>query len=211
MRTLSVLSLLVITTLVVCQAQEQAAEPQSAPAESTAIDPNEPPPQKPFLKRLFSVQAITATLPGAILQQYHDWPSEWGKKRLGFEKRTASLYGQFVLGLGIEAGVKAVHHEDTRYRRRAYGNFFGRTAYVVEHTVLARKDDGRLTMSYSMPANAYGSWAIATLWSPREYRTGASIFEWGSAGVGTVAITNFLKEFWPDIRGVFHKRKVTAP
>lgn len=171
------------------------------------MDANEPPPQKPFLKRLFSVEAITATLPGAILQQYHDWPSEWGKKSLGFEKRTASLYAQFVLGLGIEAGVKAVHPEDTRYRRRGRGNFFARTSYVVEHTVLARKDDGHLTVAYSMPANAYGSWALATLWSPREYRNAESIFEWGSAGVGTVALTNFFREFWPDIRGVFHKKK----
>src|ERR1019366_8990369 len=34
-----------------------------------------------------SMQALTATVPGAILQQVHDWPGEWGKKRLGFEKR----------------------------------------------------------------------------------------------------------------------------
>jgi hypothetical protein len=37
-----------------------------------------------------SMQALTATVPGAILQQVHDWPGEWGKKRLGFEKRASA-------------------------------------------------------------------------------------------------------------------------
>ena len=203
---LSVLSLMLATTVVVCHAQESAPPaPQDALADSNAA--NAPPPKKPLLKRLISVQAVTATLPGAIVQQFHDWPVEWGKRRNGFEKRAASLYAQFVLGVLIEDGVKAVHYEDTHYRRRGYGNFFGRTSYVIEHTVLARKQDGQLTMAYSVPANAYGSWAIATLWSPRELRTPGSIFEWGSAGVGAMAGTNLFREFWPDIKGIFHKKQ----
>jgi hypothetical protein len=206
LRTLSVLSLLLAAMAGVCQAQEETASPQNSTSDNPVVDANAPPPQKPFLKRLFSVEAITSTLPGAVLQQFHDWPSEWGATRIGFEKRAASLYGQFVIGLGIEAGVKALHHEDTRYRRRGYGNFFGRTAYIVEHTVLARKDDGHLTMAYSLPATAYGSWAIATLWSPREYRNAGSIFEWGSAGLGTSAITNLCREYWLDIKSIFRKK-----
>ena len=205
MRTLSVLCLL-LATIGVVYGQDETAPPEST-ADSLPADPNAPAPQKTFVKRLFSLEAVTATLPGAVMQQFHDWPTEWGTKRDGFEKRVGSLYGQFVVGLGIEAGVKAVHHEDTRYRRRGYGNFFSRTGYVVVHTILARNDDGGLTMAYSMPANAYGSWAIATLWSPREFRNAGSIFEWGSAGVGTVALTKFVKEFWPDLKGVFHKKK----
>ena len=204
-RTLSVLCLLV-AAMGMCRAQEEAAPPDTtASAESPSIDANAPPPRKAFIKRLISVEAVTATLPGAVIQQFHDWPVEWGKQRQGFEKRAASLYGQFAIGLAIEEGVRAIHHEDTRYRRRGYGNFFRRTAYVVVHTVLARTDDGHLTMAYSMPANAYGSWAIATLWSPREFRNPGSIFEWGSAGVGVSAGTNLAKEFWPDLKHLFHK------
>ncbi len=208
---LPVLFLLLVTTGVVCFAQDPTPPAQDTATDATVVDPDAPPPKKPLLKRLISVQAVTATLPGAIVQQFHDWPSEWGKQKAGFEKRVASLYGQFVLGVLIEDGVKAIHYEDAHYRRRGYGNFFGRTAYVIEHTVLARKQDGHLTMAYSVPANAYGSWAIATLWSPREYRTPGSIFEWGSAGLGTMAGTNLIREFWPDIRSIFHKQKQTQP
>ena len=153
------------------------------------------------------MEALTSTVPGAILQQVHDWPDEWGKKRLGFEKRVGSLYGQFVIGVLIEDGVKAIHGEDTRYRRLGQGNFFKRTGHVITDTVTARKPDGSRTVALSMPANAYGSWAIATLWSPREYRTAESIFEWGTAGMGVSAGTNLLREFWPDLKGIFHKKK----
>lgn len=61
--------------------------------------------------------------------------------------------------------------------------------------------------AWSAPANAYGSWAVATLWSPREYRTGISILEWGSAGMGTIALSNFAREFWPDVKGMFRHKQ----
>jgi len=206
---LSLIVVLALTGAVRCRAQNPAPEtkPADPPAATPAATVPPPPPPQSLLKRLFSVQALTATIPGAVLQQVHDWPDEWGKKRSGFEKRVGSLYAQFVIGVLIEDVVKAIHHEDTTYHRLGHGNFFRRTAYVITGTVTARKPDGGRTVALSMPANAYGSWAIATLWSPREYRNAESIFEWGSAGVGVSAGTNLAKEFWPDLKGVFHKKK----
>jgi len=156
------------------------------------------------VKRLFSVQAVTSTLPAAALEQIHDWPDEWGEHGLGFAKRVGSLYAQFVIGVAIEDGVKAIDHEDTHFTRMGHGNFFRRTAHVVTSTVLAHRPDGGRMMAWSLPANAYGSWAIATLWSPREYRTGASIAEWGTAGMGATAGLNLIREFWPDLKSLFH-------
>jgi hypothetical protein len=200
-----------------CRAQDAGSAAAAAPAVSEPKPAGEtagPKPaadmanaQKPFFKRWFSLEALGATVPGALLQQVHDWPDEWGKKRLGFEKRVGSLYGQFAVGVLIEDGVKAIHAEDTRYRRLGKGNFFKRTGYVVAGTVTARRPDGARTMASSLPANAYGSWAIATLWSPREYRTASSILEWGTAGVGVTAGTNLVKEFWPDLKSIFHKKR----
>jgi hypothetical protein len=176
-----------------------AASPLATPAYSR---------QKPFFKRLFTVQAVTATLPGAVLQQVHDWPIEWGKDRLGFEKRVASLYGQFVIGLMIEDAVRTIHPEDTRYHRLGKGGFFPRFGHVIVDTVTAHNPDtGARTISYSLPANAYGSWAIATLWSPKEYRGVDSILEWGTAGMGTTAIGHLFREFGPDLLSVVHKKK----
>jgi len=199
------LGALLLAAAVAVRAQDGA--PEAKPADATAKAALSTPPHKPILKRLFSVQALTATIPGAILQQVHDWPDEWGKKRLGFEKRLGSLYGQFVVGVLIEDGVKAIHREDTRYRRLGQGNFFKRMGHVITDTVTARKPDDSRTVALSMPANAYGSWAIATLWSPREFRHAESIFEWGTAGMGVSAGTNLMREFWPDLKGFFCKKK----
>jgi hypothetical protein len=193
-----------VTGAVLCHAQDGA--PVAKRADATAKAAPSVPLHQPILKRLFSMAALTSTVPGAILQQVHDWPDEWGRKRLGFEKRLGSLYGQFVVGVLIEDGVKAIHQEDTRYRRLGQGNVFKRTAHVITDTVTARKPDGSRTAALSMVANDYGSWAIATLWSPREFRNAESIFEWGTAGVGVSAGTNFLREFWPDLKSIFRKK-----
>jgi hypothetical protein len=183
-----------------CSAQDPPPESKAAGAGTQAAPPT--PHNKPILQRLFSLEAVTATLPGAILQQVHDWPGEWGKSRLGFEERVGSLYGQFVAGVLIEDGVKAIHHEDISYRRMGSGNFFKRIGHVIANTVTARRSDGSRTVALSTPANAYGSWAIATLWSPHEYRNAESIFEWGTAGMGVRAGTNLAREFWPGLKGI---------
>jgi len=201
-----------------CRAQEQAvARVADASAQPAAAVPAGTPAQpdygvqvhsfRTFFKRLYSVHALTSTLPAALVEQVHDWPDQWGKDRLGFEKRIASLYGQFVIGVGLEEAVKAIHYEDTRYRRLGHGNFFRRTAHAVTDTVAARRQDGSRTPAWSLAANAYGSWGIATLWSPREYRTAASLVEWGSTGMGTFAVTNLAREYWPDIKGILRRKK----
>jgi len=217
LRSISQIVLAAALAAACCRAQQPLApaaeEASSQPAPEAAAQPVPPESAvqvhsfRTFLKRLYSVRALTSTLPAAVVEQAHDWPDEWGEDRLGFEKRLASLYGQFVIGVGLEETVKAIHYEDTRYRRLGQGNFFRRTAHVITDTVTARRQDGSRTPAWSLAANAYGSWGIATLWSPREYRTAVSIAEWGSSGMGTFAVTNLAREYWPDIRGVFRRKK----
>lgn len=59
--------------------------------------------------------------------------------------------------------------------------------------------------AYSMLVNDYGSWAIATLWSPESLRTPRSIFGWGTGNVGVRAGGNLIREFWPDVKRLFKK------
>jgi hypothetical protein len=186
----------------------EASAPAAAVPACTATEfPVEVHNFRTFVKRLYSVRALTSTLPAALVEQAHNWPDEWGRDRLGMEKRIGSLYGQYALGVGIEETAKAIHYEDTRYRRLGKGNFFRRTGYVVATTVTARRQDGSRTFAWSLAANAYGSWGVATLWMPREYRTASSIVEWGSYGLGAFAVTNLAREYWPDIKRVLHVKK----
>ena len=180
---------------------EQPVAP--TPAVTTPTDP----PDRGFWRDLISPRALLATAPGTILDQLHQFPKEWGEGVPAAEKRAASLYGQFVIGDLIERGVKAIDKENTHYRRRGEGNFFRRMDHIIVFTVVARKPDGGYTPAYSTLANDYGSWAIATLWSPHSLRNPASIFEWGTGNVGVRAGGNFLREFWPDVKSIFRKKK----
>lgn len=117
-----------------------------------------------------------------------------------------SLYAQFVIGDFLERSVCAIDHESTLFTRRGSGGFFPRFAHVVVDTVVARKSDGSRMPAYSMLANDYGSWAIATLWEPPRLRTAGSIFEWGTGNVGVRAGGNLIREFWPDVKGLFRKK-----
>jgi len=117
------------------------------------------------------------------------------------------MYGQFAIGSLIEDGIKQIHFEDTRYVRLGKGNFFRRTGHAVADTFSAGDGRGGRTMAFSTLGNAYGSWAIATLWSPRELRTPASVARWGTAGMGTVVSSNVIREFWPDLKRAFHRTK----
>jgi len=195
----------------VCRAQDPAlAAPEPKPAVETAAAPAAPSSgavNKPFYRRWFSLEAVGVTLPGAVLEEVDHWPKEWARNKSGFGKRLGSLYAQFVIGAVFEDGVKAIHAEDTRYRRMGKGNFFKRTGHIITGTVTARRPDGGRTVAWSLAANAYGSWAIATLWSPRRYRSGVSIAEWGTEGMGTFALTNLAREFWPDVKSLLRKSK----
>jgi hypothetical protein len=170
-----------------------------------AVDPKEQPVERSFAKDLISPQALLATVPGALIDQFHRFPTGWREGAGGLAERAASLYGQYVIGDAIERGVKAMDHENTRYIRRGDGNFFARMGHIICFTVVATKPDGSYMPAYSALANDYGSWAIATLWSPARYRTPGSIFEWGGANVGVRAAGNLFREFWPDIKSAFRK------
>jgi hypothetical protein len=185
--------------------QPKTAQPLTpvAPVVTTATDS----PDHGFWRDLISPRALLATAPGTILDQLHEFPKEWGEGVPAAEKRAASLYGQFVIGDLIERGVRAIDKENTHYRRRVEGNFFLRMEHAIVFTVVARRPDGGYTPAYSTLANDYGSWAIATLWSPHTLRNPASIFEWGTGNVGVRAGGNFLREFWPDVKSIFRKKK----
>jgi hypothetical protein len=188
------------------------AQEENASAPPTPVVPapvNAPKPASAysgFLSNLYSPKALLATAPGAILDQLHPFPVEWGEGTHAVEKRVGSLYAQFVIGDFLERSVCAIDHENTRFARRGTGGFFPRMAHIIVDTVVASKPDGSRLPAYSMLANDYGSWAIATLWSPPSLRTTGSIFKWGTGNVGVRAGGNLVREFWPDVKSIFRKK-----
>lgn len=207
LKTTLFLAFLCLTPLAVLRAQLEPAPPDISVTPGTvAVDPDAA--ERNFLKELVSPRAfLLDTIPGAVISQWHKFPKEWGTGRVAFEKRLASQYGQFLTGELVEFGVKAIHEEHTRYIRRGKGTFFGRMGYVIASTVVGRKNDGTPTFAISNPASAYGGWALATLWNPKSERTAGSVFGWGTANMGMIGAGHLVKEFWPDVKSVFRRKK----
>jgi hypothetical protein len=88
--------------------------------------------------------------------------------------------------------AREIAKEDTLYLRLGKGSFFRRTGHGIAGAVTAGKPGGGRTVAWSLAANAYGSSAIATLWSPAEYRTAGSILERGAVSMAETAGTNLL-------------------
>lgn len=186
------------------------AQQESTPATGpVAAAPDAAPPSafQGFANDLISPKALLATAPGALLDQLHPFPKEWGEGRRAFEKRVASLYGQFVIGDVLERSVRAIDHEKPGFERRGSGNFFARVGHVIVDTATSTTTSGKRIPAWSMLANDYGSWAIATLWCPPSQRNARSIFGWGTGNVGVRAAGHLVTEFWPDVKGWFHKKK----
>ena len=205
------LILVTAAATVCCRAQEQPAAPvASAPSAAAPVQPDYPVQAHnffTFVKRLYAVRALTATLPSAALDQVRVWPKQWGSDGSGFEKRLASRYGRYAVGVGIEETAKAIHYEDTRYRPLGQGTLSRRVEHAVVGTALARRKDGSPTPAWSLAANAYGSAGVAILWMPHQYRTAASVAEWGSTSMGAFALSNLAREYWPDLKRMLRRKK----
>lgn len=200
--------LLILTAL--GHAQDEAALAPKVVDPSAAAPADAAPAPASVLQDLFAPTTFSRTLTAAITDQIRRFPEQWGHGVThGFGTRAASEYGQVVMENLIESGVQAWHKEDPRYFRRGHGNFLRRTYHVIENTLVVHKTDGGRTVSLAMPASAYGSWAIAARWYPSDLHGVSSFFEYGSSNVAMKAAGNFLKEFWPDVKGMFRRSPET--
>jgi hypothetical protein len=176
------------------------AQGPAAPA-----DPAAPPAS--VSRDLFGPGTWAQTLAASLSDQIRHFPSEWGHGvTRGYAKRAVSEYGQVAGANLIESGVQRLHKEDPRYFRRAQGGFFRRTLHVIGNTVVVHSTSGGRTVSLALPAEAYGSWAIASRWYPRGLRGPGSILHYGSANVGMKMAGNFVREFWPDVKAALRHR-----
>jgi len=142
--------------------------------------------------------AFSAALAGA--NQAADRPMEWTGGE-GFGLRLASAYGERLIGESVEHGMAFGLHQDNRYFGSGQHGFGRRLAYALESSVLARRDNGSRTISFSaiggMAAGAFASHA----WQPPSTATvGGSMVQFGF-GMGIRAAFDVMREFSPRFLG----------
>ena len=148
---------------------------------------------------------LTAAALAGLAQLTNQDPS-FGQGLKGYGHRLATSYADQAMGNMLTEGVFPVLlHEDPRYFRRGTGSVPSRALYALTRVIVTHKDSGGVRFNYSEWIGNAGAVAISNAYSP-DGRTAADNGTKLLMQVGTDAISQVLKEFWPDIRKkMFHK------
>jgi hypothetical protein len=144
----------------------------------------------------------------AGISQLENSSPSFGQGVKGFAHRLATNYADQAIGnMMTEGFMPALLHEDPRYRRlgASRGSVKYRAWYAATRIFVTRTDSGGTRFNYSeWVGNSIGT-AVSNAYYP-DNRT------WGDNATklitqcGTDALSQVLKEFWPDIKHkFFHK------
>ncbi|HLJ45334.1 MAG TPA: hypothetical protein VKU01_04970 [Bryobacteraceae bacterium] len=142
----------------------------------------------------------------ALAQEDNTNPS-FGQGLKGYAHRYITAYGDQVIGNFMTEGIiPSLLHDDPRYFRKGQGTFRGRLGYASTRVFVTRTDAGTWRMN---TAELFGNGITASIGNA--YYPGARGFAptmqrmWTQ--IGTDAISNVLKEFWPDVKRHYFSKK----
>jgi hypothetical protein len=142
----------------------------------------------------------------AGLGQLADQQPSFGQGLKGYGHRLLTNYADQAMGNMFTEGLfPAMLHEDPRYFRRGSGPKWHRTGYALTRIFVTKTDSGRSRFNYSEWLGNASSVAISNAYYPdgRNFSDNATKLLEQCA---TDALSQVLKEFWPDIkRKFFHK------
>lgn len=216
--------------------QEGSAAPQSTPANPVNPLEQEPPGGKRVLGVLPNYRTASADMLGTTItakqkmtiasKDSFDYPlfllagvfagldqltnsdKSYGQGVQGFGKRLGAWYADEAIGNMLTEGVfPALLHQDPRYFRRGpeYGGFMKRTGYALSQVIVTHHDGGALQFNYSEWLGNGVATAFGNVYHVDNRNAGDNA-EKLLEQVGTDAISQVIKEFWPDIKKkFFHK------
>jgi len=118
----------------------------------------------------------------------------------GFGEFYARAFADQIIGCYLtEAILPSLLHEDPRFFRLGTGSFLHRASHAATSVLVVRTDDGRSRIAISELAGNAGVVALTTLYYPDSQSAGGAAERWGMQ-IGNDMISNFLAEFWPDIK-----------
>ena len=156
---------------------------------------------------LYATGAVFATI-------YHleNQNPSFGQGLKGYAHRYITAFGDQAIGNMMTEGVMpSLLHQDPRYFRRGSGSTKSRLGYALTRIFVCKNDKGNWTLNSSeLLGNAVGT-AISNAYYP-DTRTAHENAEKFLIQLGTDALSQVLKEFWPDVkRKWFNKHKEPSP
>jgi hypothetical protein len=130
---------------------------------------------------------------------------EFGQGWAGYGRRVGTSYADQAIGNMMTEGIfPSMLHEDPRYFRRGYGSIKSRAWYAATRVFVTKTDAGGTRFNFSeLLGNATGT-AISNAYYPDTRDVADNVEKLGSQ-IGIDAVSQVLKEFWPDIKHkLFH-------
>jgi hypothetical protein len=160
----------------------------------------------------FPLVIVGAGLAG--LGQLTDSHEDFGQGVSGYARRWATSYADQLTGNYMTEGLMPIlFHEDPRYfrRGRGRGGVWSRTFYAASRIFVTKTDSGGTSFNFAEVLGNAASAGIANSYYPNERTFGDNMGRL-TTQLATDAVSQILKEFWPDIRRRFsHHRKDASP
>jgi hypothetical protein len=142
-----------------------------------------------------------------IGQATNDTPS-WGQGAKGFGMRYGADFGDQIIGnFMVGAVLPSLFRQDPRYFQSGRGSFWHRFGYALSRVAVTRGDSGKTQFNVSEIAGTGIAGMISNTYHPPSNRTLEQTSQTWATQIGVDAIGFELKEFWPDIRRKFFKKK----
>jgi len=145
----------------------------------------------------------------AGFNQLSDTSPQFGQGVEGFAKRYAASYADQTLGnMMTESFYPIMFKQDPRYFRvgKNGGSTMKRTGYALTRVFICRSDKGTPVFNISEIGGNSTAVAISNLYYTDNRNLHDNVQKL-SIQIGTDALSNVLKEFWPDIKERFFKKK----
>jgi hypothetical protein len=159
------------------------------------------------MKDTFDYPSYVLAAAFAGISQLDNSNPSFGQGLKGYARRYASgVADQDIGNFMTEAVMPSLFHEDPRYFRRGQGSVGGRIMYAVSRVAVTKTDAGGRSFNF---AEFLGNGTVAALgnaYYPDQVGF-SSTMQRMFTQIGTDAISQVLKEFWPDVkRKWLHKK-----
>jgi hypothetical protein len=131
----------------------------------------------------------------------------WGGGLDGFQDHLQSRYYEHLTRRGIQFGFAVARGEDPRFYRSQREGFWNRTKFVLSRTVLTQMDDGSTSVAVGRLAGIAGGNFASAYWRPDHPEPWKHTLSNSAVNIGGDIAMRMVREFWPDIRRTFLKKK----
>jgi len=199
---------------VLCVFPLRAQEPSNPPSSNipVSVSSSDEPASHLPLEDKFTIYLNRTYGPGAFLKsaaisginQARNHPVEWGRGWEGYGDRFGSSMGQRAVSNTISFGVGALRGEDPRYFPSGETRTSARIGSALAQTFVVHTDHGGRTVAIGRIAGAFGGGFVSRTWQPEGHGIMRPGFQSGAISLASGAVSNVIREFWPDIKKRFH-------